>query len=157
MFQYGNKDGRQGQKDPGHSQRAWRLHHKTDRKAHPSSAHDNSQSNQKTKEGIIKRFTVDVNHDKIGKGFVAYILISADLQAMKKLKKNQYDLAKELRKFEFIERADIVSGGTDIVTIVRVKDVKEFDKVLLGKIQLIEGVANTQSLIVIHWIGPQNP
>jgi DNA-binding Lrp family transcriptional regulator len=49
-----------------------------------------------------------------------------------------------------VERADIVSGGTDIVALVRVKDVKEFDHVLLEKIQMIEGIEKTQSLIVIH-------
>ena len=53
-------------------------------------------------------------------------------------------------RFEFVERADIVSGGKDIVAIVRVAGVEEFDKALLGKIQLIEGLESTQSLIRIH-------
>lgn len=47
-------------------------------------------------------------------------------------------------------KTHIVSGGTDIVAIVRVKDVDEFDHALLGKIQSIEGIDKTQSLIVIH-------
>jgi DNA-binding Lrp family transcriptional regulator len=45
---------------------------------------------------------------------------------------------------------DIVTGGTDLVAIIRVKDVEEFDKVLLGKLQLLEGIDKTQSLTVIH-------
>ena len=102
------------------------------------------------KEGIIKRFTVELDHTKIGQGFVVYVLISANLELLKEKKKTQYDLAKELKKFSFIERADIVSGGTDLVAVVRVKDVDEYDKVLLGKIQLVEGIKSTQSLIVIH-------
>lgn len=102
------------------------------------------------KEGIIKNFTVDLDHDLLGRGFVAYVLISANLHQLKQKKRSQHDLVKELRKFGFIERADIVSGGTDMVAIVRVSGVKEFDRVLLNKIQLIEGVDKTQSLIVIH-------
>ena len=102
------------------------------------------------KEGIIRKFTVELDHSKLDQGFVVYILISANLELLKQKKKTQYDLAKELKKFYFIERVDIVSGGTDLVAVVRVKDVDEYDKVLLGKIQLIEGIQNTQSLIVIH-------
>ena len=81
-------------------------------------------------EGIIKNFTVNIDHEKVDEGFVAYVLISANIHILKQKKRTQYDLAKELRKFDFIERADIVSGGTDIVAIIRVKDVREFDKAL---------------------------
>lgn len=110
----------------------------------------NNRIRKLKKEKVIKNFTINPDYKAIGKGFVAYILISANLLMMKQKKKSQYDLVNELRKFDFIERADIVSGGTDIVAIVRVKDVEEFDNVLLNKIQLIEGVDKTQSLIVIH-------
>ncbi len=101
-------------------------------------------------EKIIRKFTVELDPLKVGKGFVAYVLISANLELLKQKRKTQYDLAKELRGFWFIERVDIVSGGTDLVAIVRVKDVDEFDKVLVGKLKLQEGIKNTQSLIVIH-------
>ena len=101
-------------------------------------------------EGIIKKFTVKLNYEKLDQNFRAYVLISANLQILKEKKKTQHDLAKDLRKFPFIERVDIVSGGTDLVAVVRVKDVKEFDHVLLGRLQLVEGIEKTQSLIVIH-------
>jgi len=102
------------------------------------------------KEGVIKNFTVELDHDKLGKGFMAYILIAVDLTLLKSLKKTQYGIAKKLKSFYFVERVDIVSGGADIVAMIRVKDVKEFDEVLLGKLQQVEGIENTKSLIVIH-------
>lgn len=102
------------------------------------------------KEGVIKKYTIETDNRKLERNFVAYVLISANLQNLKQKHKTQYDLAKELRKLWFIERVDIVSGGTDLVAIVRVKDVDEFNNVLLGKMQLIEGIEKTQSLIVIH-------
>jgi Lrp/AsnC family leucine-responsive transcriptional regulator len=101
-------------------------------------------------EKVIRKFTIDLDPAQIEKNFVAYILISANIEALKQKKKTQYDLEKEIRRFPFIERVDIVSGGTDLVAIIRVKDVEEFDKVLLGKLQLVEGIEKTQSLIVIH-------
>lgn len=101
-------------------------------------------------EGIIKKFTVALDNSRIGKGFVAYVLISANIHSLKQKGKTQYDIVKELKKFDFVERADIVSGGTDIIAIIRVKDVAEFDRVLLSNIQLIDGIEKTQSMIVIH-------
>lgn len=102
------------------------------------------------KEKIIKKYTIEVDYSKTGKDFLVYLMISANLQILKTKNRTQYDIAKELRKMYFVERADIVSGGTDIVAMIRVKDVEEYDKVLLGKIQNIEGIEKTQSLIVIH-------
>lgn len=102
------------------------------------------------KEGIIKKYTIETDNRKLERNFVSYVLISANLQMLKQKHKTQYDLVKELKKFWFIERADIVSGGADLVAIVRVKDVDEFNAVLLEKIQLIWGIEKTQSLIVIH-------
>jgi DNA-binding Lrp family transcriptional regulator len=99
---------------------------------------------------IIRKFTVELDPAKVGKGFCAYVLISANLLSLKQKHKTQYDVVNDLRKLDFIERADIVSGGTDIVAIVRVNDVKEFDDVLLNRIQLVEGIDKTQSFIVIH-------
>lgn len=99
---------------------------------------------------IIREYTVKLDPIAMEKGFTAYILISADLSLLKQKKKTQYDLAEELRRFSFVERVDIVSGGTDLVAIIAVKDVAEFDRILLGKLQLVEGIKNTQSMIVIH-------
>ncbi len=101
-------------------------------------------------EGVIRKFTVQLDNSKIGKGLVAYVLISANIGALKQKRKTQYDIVNDLKKLEFVERADIVSGGTDIVATIRVKDMAEFDKVLLNNLQLIDGVEKTQSLIVIH-------
>ncbi len=101
-------------------------------------------------EKVIQQYTIKIDPAAVGKNFVAYVLISADLSLLKQKKKTQYDLAGELRKFPFVERVDIVSGRTDLVVIIAVKDVSEFDKVLLGKLQSVEGVKNTQSMIVLH-------
>mgnify|MGYP001616566402 FL=1 len=102
------------------------------------------------KEKIIKKFTVDLDYHRLREGFRAYVLVSVDLSLLKQKNKSQYNVAKEIRNFPFVERVDIVSGGTDLVAMIRVKDVAEFDQVLLTKLQRIEGIDKTQSLIVIH-------
>ncbi len=105
------------------------------------------------KDGVITKFTVELNPAKTERGFAAYVLFSVNLALLKEKKKTQYDLMKQIKMFPFVERVDIVSGGTDLVAFLRVKDVQEFDTVLLNKIQLIEGIDKTQSLIVIHGSG----
>ena len=72
------------------------------------------------KQGVIEKYTIVPDYKALDKSFVVYILINADIKYLKKKRKSQYDLAKELKRFDFIERVDIVSGGTDLVAIVRV-------------------------------------
>lgn len=106
---------------------------------------------RKLKEsGVIKRFTVELDPDKVGRGFRVYVLIKANLYLLKKNKRSQYDLVNDLKKFWFVEKAEIVSGGADIVAVIAVRDVREFDDALLNHVQKIEEIENTQSLIVIH-------
>ena len=72
------------------------------------------------------------------------------LKYLKEKHKSQYDLAKELKKLYCIEKVDIVTGGTDLVVFIRVSSIKELDEVLLGKIQLVDGIANTKTLVVLN-------
>jgi Lrp/AsnC family transcriptional regulator, leucine-responsive regulatory protein len=101
------------------------------------------------KEGIIKKFTVELDYTKVDQGQLAYILVSTNLQALREKKRTQYDVVKDIKKLGVV-RVDIVSGGTDIVVVVRVKDVSAYDKFLLGKLQKIEEIDKTQTLMVIH-------
>jgi len=101
-------------------------------------------------EGIIKRYTIELDNDKVGRKIGAYIMISVDLKLLKERNKTQYTLVKEIGRIAGVEKVDIVAGGTDMIAYVRMKDVRELDEVLLGKIQLLEGIINTETLIVIH-------
>lgn len=102
------------------------------------------------KLGVIKNYTVNIDKKKLGLNVGAYILISADLKILKEKNKTQYTLAKEIEKIAGVEKVDVVTGGTDLIALVRVKNIEELDKVLLGKMQLLEGVSNTRTMIIIH-------
>jgi len=99
--------------------------------------------------GIIKKYTVELDDEKVDRSFVVYVLVSLNLGLLKQKHKGQHDVVDDVRKFYFVERADIVSGGTDMIVVMRVKDVQEFDHCLLNKLQMVEGIEKTQSLIVI--------
>ena len=102
------------------------------------------------KEGLIKKFTLKLNYHLIDKGFCALILAKCDFSELRKLKKDQHKLSRELLSLPEVDSVDIVTGVTDLLIRVRVRDVQSFDTFLSKKLQVISGIASTQSLVVIH-------
>jgi DNA-binding Lrp family transcriptional regulator len=45
---------------------------------------------------------------------------------------------------------NIVTGGTDLIVKVRVKDVEELNEFVINKLRSIDGVDKTQTLIVLN-------
>lgn len=103
-------------------------------------------------EGIIRKFTIEIDNKKVGKPFSAIILVSCDYKILRELKKDQHMLARELSHLAEVEKIDVVTGVIDIVARIRVRDVEEFDSFLLKKFQKVAGIDRTQSLIVLHEI-----
>jgi len=101
-------------------------------------------------EGIIKRFTIEVDQKRIGKPLAAYVLVKIDSRYMKGFRRNQHDLIKDLKGLEFVEKADIVTGTIDIVLLIRVRDVEELDRVIVEKLRDVPGVESTQTLVILR-------
>ncbi len=102
------------------------------------------------KEGIIKKYTIEVDHKKLDQNLISYILISVNLETLKEKKKSQEDVLKDIKKHAAVQRVDIVSGGTDIIALVRSKDIDAYNDFLLKKIQTIDGIKSTQTFFVIR-------
>lgn len=100
--------------------------------------------------GVIKRFTIEVDYKKTGKPLAAYVLVKVDSKYLKGFRKTQHDLVKELRKFEFVERADIVTGTIDIVLLIRVRDVEELDRVIIERLRDVQGIESTETLVILR-------
>lgn len=112
-----------------------------------TTVHNRIQKMRKSR--VIREYTIVPEYSTVDQGLLAYVLISVNLRELKAKKRSQESVAKDLLKFEWVKRADIASGGTDIVATVRCKDIAEYNTVLLKKIQQVDGIDNTQSLIVI--------
>ena len=104
------------------------------------------------KEGIIKRYTVELDNKKIGKNIAAYIHITVDYRLLKEIKMSQHELAKKLKQHEFVEEAAMVTGGTDIIIKVRVTDIDELDNFVTKRLRNIDGIEKTQTMIVLNEI-----
>jgi len=101
-------------------------------------------------EGVIKKFSVELDYGRMDRGFCVLILVSVDYKLLRELKKDQHELSKEVKKLPEVESVFVVTGGTDMVVLARVKDVPSYDEFLLKKFQNIKGIDKTQSLVVIH-------
>jgi len=103
------------------------------------------------KEGIIQQYTIALNHQKLGKGILAVILISVNYLLPGGKKIQQEDIAKSIKKLG-AETVYIVTGGTDILITLRTKDVEELNDFIIKKLRNVDGVDKTQTMLVLHSI-----
>ena len=101
------------------------------------------------KLGIIKNYTVVLDYKKLDKGILSYVLVSVMYTLPNGKKVSQEEIAKNLKNLG-AEEVSIVTGGTDIIVKVRVKDVEELNDFIIKRLRDIEGVDKTQTLIVLN-------
>jgi len=97
------------------------------------------------RKGIIKDFTVNLNHQKLGLNLKAYILISADLSGY--LKDPDKNPITNLRVLPQVSQIHRLYGRFDFLIEVLVKDINELSDIV-GKIHKLEMVTKTETTIV---------
>ena len=102
------------------------------------------------KEGVINKYSLKLDHKKLGKNISAYIHIVVDYKSLKENKITQHELAKKIRQHEFVEEAAMVTGGTDIIIKVRVKNVDELDYYVTKYLRNINGIEKTQTMVILN-------
>ena len=104
------------------------------------------------KEGIIKKYTLELDNKKVGKAIAAYVQIIVDYKVLKEKKMPQHELAMKLKQHESVEEAAMVTGGTDILIKVRVKNVDELDNFITKYLRNIDGIEKTQTMVILNEI-----
>lgn len=102
------------------------------------------------KDGVIKRYTLELDNKKLGKTIAAYINITVDYKLLKEMKMSQQELMKKIKQDESVEEAAMVTGGTDILIKVRVKSMDELDNFVTRHLRNIEGIEKTQTMVVLN-------
>ncbi len=85
------------------------------------------------KEGIIEKFSVDLNPDKVGYSTISWIGLSVDPRKME-------EVAKRLSEYDDIQMVCTASGAHDILVKVIAKNEKELWRFINKKIKTIEGI-----------------
>ena len=101
-------------------------------------------------EGVIKRYTIETDSRKLGKTFAALIHVSCNYDLLRSAKKDQHQLAAEIRRLPEVEHVDIVTGTSDLVVRARTRDVEDFDRFLFKRLQTIPGISGTRTFVIIN-------
>lgn len=99
-------------------------------------------------KGVIKNYTLELDHSIMGNNISAYVMINTSTMMPNGIKTNQEEIAKEIKALG-IEKVEILTGGTDIIAKIRVKDVAELNDVVVKKIRHISGVDKTHTMVVL--------
>ena len=101
------------------------------------------------RDGVIAGYGARKDHRKMGLGLKAHVLVFVDVTAIKRLKKTQENIAAELVKIPGVESAEIITGEADLIVTVRARDMDDFRRLLLERIQAVEGIVETKTMMVI--------
>ncbi len=95
--------------------------------------------NRMKREGIIKRFTIEIDHSKLGKSTTAFILVSF----MPGPQVSQKELAKKISELPDVEEVYLITGEWDIIVKVRGSSIQEIGDLVVERIRMMDGVART--------------
>ncbi len=99
--------------------------------------------------GVIRYYRGEIDWRKTGLNLSAYILISIDVDTLKRIKKTQEKLLKELLAVPFVREGCIVTGEDDLLIKVVAKDTTDLRDIILGNLGQIEGISKSKTMIVL--------
>jgi DNA-binding Lrp family transcriptional regulator len=96
-----------------------------------------------TSDGVIRRFTVDVNHRALGHTITALILMDIDQHAWRAVED-------EVIALPGVEYVALTTGTFDVVVLVRAPDMETLRDVVLERLQSMPAVRATQTSFVLE-------
>ncbi|MGY5877179.1 MAG: Lrp/AsnC family transcriptional regulator [Candidatus Thorarchaeota archaeon] len=95
-----------------------------------------------TEDGIIERFTVDVDWRKLGYEIQVVILVTAKPGSSE-------ELYKTLLGYQEISKIYWTTGPANFICISRLKDMTQLSQFLTGKIEKLKGVERIETLFLM--------
>ncbi len=95
---------------------------------------------------IIKKYTVQIDPEEIGRGLLAFIQVKANGPVV------DLKTAKEISKITEVQEVHIVAGEDSYLVKVRVKNPEELTQLLRTKFASIKSVRTTNTIIVLETV-----
>jgi Lrp/AsnC family transcriptional regulator, leucine-responsive regulatory protein len=89
--------------------------------------------------GVIKRFTIQLDYAKIGKPVTAFILVSF----LAGSGVSQREAAQKISEIEDVFEVHVISGDWDIIAKARGESIQSIGELVLDKIRNVKGVERT--------------
>ena len=103
-------------------------------------------------EGIITKFTIDVDRKKLGQLITGYILATVEYKTPGGKRLHQEDIAKRVKALPQVEEVDIMTGGTDLIIRFSANDVEDLNDMVIDRLRTIDGIDKTQTMITLKRI-----
>jgi Lrp/AsnC family transcriptional regulator for asnA, asnC and gidA len=97
------------------------------------------------KEGVIRRFTILADGEKLGLGASAYVGINCSKNAKEGVKKSLLDIKEVVEIYEVLE-------PYDLLVKVRSSDIKTLKEGPLNLLSELEGIENIKPILVVNTI-----
>jgi Lrp/AsnC family transcriptional regulator, leucine-responsive regulatory protein len=104
-------------------------------------------------EKVIEKYTAILNKTKLGKSLVVFVDVTLKEHAAEYLEQFEKDA---LQLVEVVE-CYCISGGSDFLLKVLVKDMEEYRHFILHKLATLSNIGNAQSRFVVNDIKSQTP
>ena len=101
---------------------------------------------KKLEKKKLIRVRAELDWKKIGYGIEAYIFIDIDTSSKRV---NQEKLATDLAKLPGVLEVSVVTGSRDMVLRTVAKDIDEMSELILKKLRDFDGVASTETLVIM--------
>ena len=95
--------------------------------------------------GIIKAYSIVLDYEKLGKTLEAFCHVTLSSHSRDIIKKFE----KEIIKIDDVLECYHVTGGSDYMLKVVVKDINEYQKFVVDELSVIDNVSNVQSSFVM--------
>ncbi len=103
------------------------------------------------KEGIIKRYTIEVDQSKLGFALTAYILMHYEImQWGRKITRDEF--RKKLLELPGVEEIAYLSGRFDVLMKVRLRSMEELNHLILDRLRKIPGIGGSETFFVLEQI-----
>ena len=97
-------------------------------------------------QGVIKRYTVDVDADKLGYHDSVIVQLTLESHTDETL----YEFGRVLATIPEIQEAYLVSGDYDYYIRIAVRDTRDYERLLREKLYKIPGIRHSQSHFVLR-------
>lgn len=111
----------------------------------------NNRIKKLKEQGIIKRYTIEVDRKKLGYGISAYVFVGVSLKELKENNLRINDLVKSVRKSPMVDSAENVTGDIDVVVKVHAKDIDEVKDYVVNNLSELKGVEKTRTGIILEY------
>ena len=100
--------------------------------------------------GVIKKYTIEIDKSKLGFNLLAYIFINVSNTELKAAGMKVDDLIKMIRKNPFIESVEHVTGNIDLVIKMQVRSIDELNDFVVNTLSNYNGIEKTNTLFVLR-------